>query len=53
MYQMLTNHPPRYAVVNSSKNSDEDYRRRFIIDVARRCFRDNTDREYAHARLAY
>jgi HEPN domain-containing protein len=53
MYQIRTNHPPRYAAVNSAHNSDEDERRRFIINVALRCFRDNADREYAHARLAY
>lgn len=53
MNQMRTNRPPRYSAVDSSHNSDEEDRRRFIIDVALRCFRDNADREYAHARLAY
>jgi HEPN domain-containing protein len=47
MNQMRTNNPPGMLQYS------EDDRRRFIIDVARRCFRDNADREYAHARLAY
>ena len=39
--------------MNPAHTNSEDDRRRFIIDVALKCFRDNADREYAHVRLAY
>lgn len=39
-------------MIPAGSDGDDD-RHRFINDVALRCFRDNADREYAHARLAY
>jgi hypothetical protein len=39
--------------INAARIASMTDRRRYFIHVALNCFRDNADRDYAHARLAY